>query len=138
MRNKGATLRVLDVLVAQHAKWTARRIRRALFGQSLLDFSGSSWTGVKIHSSNAPDQTCVNRRKASVSRMTREFSQTVRQSAENCHALVPGMSQYGDSQDIFSDNHDVDMDVGTEDSQKTDQESAAISQRCEFFVLSPS
>ena len=52
--------------------------------------------------------------------------------------LVPGMSQYGDSQDIFSDNHDVDMDVGIEDSQKADQESAAISQRCEFFVLSPS
>ena len=37
-RNKGATLRLLDVLVTQHAKWTARRIRRALFGQSLVDF----------------------------------------------------------------------------------------------------
>ena len=69
--------------------------------------------------------------------MTREFSQTVRQSAENCHALVPGMSQYGDSQDIFSDNHDVDMDVGTEDFHEADQESAAISQRCQFFELSP-
>ena len=59
-------------------------------------------------------------------------------------ARVPGMSQYGDSQDIFSDNHDifsdnhdVDMDVGTEDSQEAGQESAAISERCEFFVLSP-
>ena len=77
--------------------------------------------------------------------MTREFSQTVRQSAENCHALVPGMSQYGDSQDIFSDNHDdifsdnhdVDMDVGTEDSQEAGQDPAAISKKCEFFVLSP-
>ena len=37
--------------------------------------------------------------------MTREFSQTVAeedaqpcQNAKNCHFLVPGMSQYGDSQ----------------------------------------
>jgi hypothetical protein len=37
-RNKSATLRLLDVLIAQHAKWTARRIRRALFGQSLVNF----------------------------------------------------------------------------------------------------
>ena len=77
--------------------------------------------------------------------MTQEFSQAERQPAENCQARVPGMSQYGDSQDIifsnnhdiFSDNHDVDMDVGTEDSQEAGQESAAISKKCEFFVLSP-
>ena len=120
----------------QHAKWTARRIRRALFGQSLVDFSGSSWTCVKIHKSSAPEPACVNRRKATVSRMTQEFSQAARQPAENCHSLVPGMSQYGDSQDIFDGNLDVDMDVGTEDLQEADQESAAISQKCEFFSIS--
>ena len=42
-----------------------------------------------------------------------------------------------DNQDIFSDNHDVDMDVGTEDSQEAGQDPAAISKKCEFFVLSP-
>ena len=39
--------------------------------------------------------------------------------------LVPGMSQYSD-------------DVGSEDFCEADQDSAAISQRCEFFELSPS
>jgi hypothetical protein len=50
-RNKSATLRLLDVLVTQHAKWTARRIRRSLFGQSLVDFSGSNWSCIKLHKS---------------------------------------------------------------------------------------
>ena len=110
-RNKNATLRLLNVLVTQHAKWTARRIRRALFGQSLVDFSGSSWSCIKIHKSkkDVPEPTQVNRRKAQVSRMVREFSQAVTetdaqpcQGPENCHSLVPGMSQYGESQE-FSD-----------------------------------
>ena len=76
--------------------------------------------------------------------MTQEFSQAERQLAGNCQARVPGMSQYGDSQDIFSDNHDifsdnhdVDMDVGTEDSQEAGQKPAATPEKCEFFVLSP-
>ena len=106
-RNKGATLRLLDVLVTQHAKWTARRIRRALFGQSLVDFSGSSWSSVKIHKSRDPDTVQVNKGKAKVSRMVREFSQTAAeqnaqplQSAEDCLSLVPGMSQYVESQEF--------------------------------------
>ena len=153
-RNKSATLRLLDVLVTQHAKWTARRIRRALFGQSLLDFSGSSWSCVKIHKS-APEPTQVNRRKAKVSRIMREFSEVTQESSQSVvetdkkattsssKRRVPGMSQYDegvdmhDNQDIFSDNHDVDMDVGTEDSQEAGQDPAAISKKCEFFVLSP-
>ena len=125
-RNKSATLRLLDVLVTQHAKWTARRIRRALFGQSLLDFSGSSWSSVKIHKS-APEPTQVNRRKSNVSRMTREFSQAVRQPAKNCHALVPGMSQYGDPQDIFMFSEVAH--VGNEDSSIADEVPATTSQR---------
>ena len=38
MRNKGATLHLLDVLVTQHAKWTAKCVRLGLFGQSIVDF----------------------------------------------------------------------------------------------------
>ena len=33
-----------DVLVTQHSRWTARRVHRALFGQCLINFLGSSWT----------------------------------------------------------------------------------------------
>ena len=86
---------MLDVRVTQHARWTARRIRRALFGQSLIDFSGDSWSAIKTHERSSSSQPeIVNRRKKKVSRMAQEFS------------LVPGMSQYRDSQD-------VDMDAGS-------------------------
>ena len=121
-RNKNATLRLLDVLVTQHAKWTARRIRRALFGQSLVDFSGSSWSCIKIHKSkkDVPEPTQVNRRKAQVSRMVREFSKAVTendsqpcQGPGNCHSLVPGMSQYGESQE-FSDDVGIVVTNSTE------------------------
>ena len=102
-RNKSATLRLLDVLATQHAKWTARRIRRALFGQSLVDFSGSTWSCIKIRGSELEPKP-VNRRKQQTSRMMREFSQT-----EEKDSLVPGMAMYS------SQNEDVDMnsDAGT-------------------------
>ena len=31
-----ATLKMIDVLVTQHSKWTARRVRRALFGETIV------------------------------------------------------------------------------------------------------
>ena len=126
-RNKSATLHLLDVLVTQHARWTARRIRRALFGQSLVDFSGSSWSSVKIHKS-AAEPTQVNRRKAKVSRMTREFSQV-----GTVEDTQP--SQYADSDTEMQDS-DVEH-VGDEDFLKADGVRAATSQRTEFFELSP-
>jgi hypothetical protein len=49
--------------------------------------------------------------------------------------LVPGMSQYGDSQEIFTDS-EVEH-VGNEELLKADEVPAAISQRREFFELSP-
>ena len=67
--------------------------------------------------------------------MTREFSQAVRQPAKNCHTLVPGMSQYGDTQDIFMDSQ-VEH-VGNEDFSTADEVPAETSQRTEFFELSP-
>ena len=104
-------------------------------------FFVSCWTCVKIHESSAVEPTQVNRRKAQVSRITRAFSQAAevdaqpRQHTPNCQSLVPGMSQYGDSQNVFEDSH-VDH-VGTEDFLDADEVPAAISQRTEFFVLSP-
>ena len=40
---------MIDVLVTQHSKWTARRVRRSLFvfGQSLVDFTADPWVGIK-------------------------------------------------------------------------------------------
>ena len=111
-RNKSATLRLLDVLVTQHAKWTARRIRRSLFGQSLVDFSGSHWSSIKLHKSVSECQP-VSRRKKAVPRMAQEFSQASMDTAPNLAdkeqfpSLVPGMSSY-ESQE----SQDVDLDVG--------------------------
>ena len=73
--------------------------------------------------------------------MTREFSQTAevdaqsRQHTTNCQSLVPGMSQYGDSQNVFEDTHAEH--VGTDDFLDADEVPAATSQKPEFFVLSP-
>ena len=50
-RNRGATLHLLDVLVTLHAKWTAKRICRGLFGQSLVDFSTESWASIHLKES---------------------------------------------------------------------------------------
>ena len=143
-RNKGATLRLLDVLVTQHARWTARRIRRALFGQSLVDFASSSWSSVKIHKS-ASEPTMENRRKAQVSRLTQEFSQAAAViDAQPC--LVPGMSQYSEYQEFSQVEDGIgsadDLSSGpvnsTEDFRReANHQSAAVSRKTEFLVLSP-
>ena len=85
-----------------------------------------------------------NRRKAEVSRLTREFSQAAAvNDAQQC--LVPGMSQYSVSQEFSQVENAIvstdDLPSGpvnsTEDFREADQQSAAISQRTEIFVLSP-
>ena len=42
------TEHMMDVLIKQHAKWTARCIERSLFGQTLIDFSTNSWPRIFI------------------------------------------------------------------------------------------
>jgi hypothetical protein len=37
-----------DVLVTQHAKWTAERVRRGLFGQSIVDFHADSGSSIQL------------------------------------------------------------------------------------------
>ena len=108
-RNKGATLHLLDVLVTQHAKWTAKRIRRGLFGQSLVDFSTDSWSSIQLKESatgNASEQNRTLPKKTP--RILRSFASSRAAGQKKCKALplVPGMSQYSDSQD-------VDMEAGT-------------------------
>ena len=87
-------------------KWTARRIRRALFGQSLVDFSGPSWSCIKLRGSD-PEPKIVNRRKQSVSnsRIVREFSEA----GTGQRSSVPGMTQY-DEVDIDAGNKRVSQE----------------------------
>ena len=73
------------------------------------------------------------------SEATQESSQSVvetdkKATTSSSKRLVPGMSQYDEGVDM---RDYVDMVVGSEDFEAADQESAAISQRCEFFELSP-
>ena len=75
-----ATQWMIDVLVTQHSKWTARRVRRALFGQSIVDFKADPWTGV--HSKRDSKAAGAQKRtKKKQSRLEREFSQGESQSS---------------------------------------------------------
>ena len=72
----------------------------------------------------------MNRRKAQVSRMVREFSQAVTETDAqpcrgpgNCHRLVPGMSQYGDSQEFSEVGIAVENDAELTRSLNRAQES---------------
>ena len=124
---------MLDVLVTQHAKWTAKRIRRGLFGQALVDFSTESWSSIQLKDSaksSASQQTRTQPKKTP--RLLRSFVQSRVVSEKKCKAqsrvvsekkckaqsLVPGMSQYSD---------DVDMDVGIIHNKKVFPESDKVS-----------
>ena len=65
---------MIDVLVTQHSKWTARRIRIALFGQSLTDFSAYPWRGANDQK-NFVTQEIKKKAKKKLSRLEQEFSQ---------------------------------------------------------------
>ena len=73
--------RMIDVLVTQHSKWTARRVRRALFGQSLVDFTADPWVAVKgqTDSKAASANKKVGNKQ---SRLEREFSQSQSSSSQ--------------------------------------------------------
>ena len=80
-KNLPATLRMIDVLVTQHSKWTAKRVRRALFGQSIVDFSVDPWIGRKSRKDS--ERTEVRQKaKKTPSRIQREFSQSQSQASQ--------------------------------------------------------
>jgi hypothetical protein len=74
-KNKAATLRMMDVLVTQHSKWTAKRIRRALFGQSFVDFNADPWTTSRDSKDSVKPEANKKKAKKKQSRIEREFSQ---------------------------------------------------------------
>ena len=120
-RNKGATLHLLDVLVTQHAKWTAKRVRRGLFGQALVDFSTASWSSIQLQeSANCTASQQKRTQPKKTPRLLRSFAQSrvVDEKKHKSQPLVPGMSQYSDG---------IDMDAGTAVSKKVSQEADVVS-----------
>ena len=67
---------MMDVLITQHARWTARRIKRALFGQCLIDFSSDSWSRVSLDNDaqHSTQKRCTNLQHKSIPRLVRQFS----------------------------------------------------------------
>ena len=64
-RDKDATQHMIDVLVTQHARWTASRLRRALFGQK--------HDPLLCTSSNETQH--LQRKRGTMRRLTEAFSQ---------------------------------------------------------------
>jgi hypothetical protein len=126
-RNKAATLHLLDVLVTQHAKWTAKRIRRGLFGQALVDFSTESWSSIQLKDSarsSASQQTRTQPKKTP--RLLRSFvqSRVVSEKKGKAQSLVPGMSQYSDDTEtihnkkVFPESDNVSVASGQGESEE--------------------
>jgi hypothetical protein len=90
-RNPLAAQHLVDVLVTQHSRWSARRIRRALFGQSLIDFSGTEWTPTS--QTDISDRISFRGKGVAKLRATSlSFNRLTRQ-ASNADASAEGSSQ---------------------------------------------
>ena len=100
-RKKGVTLHLLDVLVIQHAKWTAKRVRRGLFGQSIVDLSTDSWSSIQLQESakSNPSQSATKQAKKTP-RGLRSFAQARIQNEYPCQGV--GCTKVGDN-DFFAD-----------------------------------
>ena len=85
-----------DVLVTQHSRWTARRIHRALFGQSLINFLGSCWTPEACLSNSGklsekskpvdPDNLQLTFKRLATAYQTASEDHTQSSSADSSHA----------------------------------------------------
>ena len=109
-------MHLLDVPVTQHANWTTKRVRRGLFGQSLVDFSTPSWSSIQLEkSTNGTESKPIEKQTKKTPRLLRSFAQArvieekEKSQTDEKQSFVPGMALY-DSQ-----SQDVDMisDAGT-------------------------
>ena len=83
-----------------------KKIRRGLFGQSLVDFSTASWSSIQLKDSSfcpASQQKRVQPKKTP--RLLRSFAQSrvVAEKERGDQPLIPGMSGYSD---------DINVDAG--------------------------
>ena len=99
-RSKGVTPHILDVLVPQHAKWTAKRVRRGLFGLSIADFSTDNWSNIQLKESakSNPSQSATKQAKKTP-RVLRSFAQARIQ--DQYQRQEVGCTRVGDN-DIFA------------------------------------
>ena len=119
-RNKAATLHLLDVLVTQHAKWTAKRVRRGLFGQSIVDFSTASWSAIQLSNSAKTSKQAEKTPRllrsqerqllGKTPRLLRTFADKSAQLTDvpeqaQHQSFIPGMSAY--------DSQDASIEAGT-------------------------
>ena len=98
-----------EVRAKQHAKWTAKRIRRGLFGQSLVDFSTASWSSIQLKDSAfSPASQQKREQPKKTPRILRSFAQS-RVVAERERECKDTPSFRG----MSFDSDDIDMDAGT-------------------------
>ena len=85
---------MVDALVTQHSKWTAKRVRRALFGQSLVDFDKDPWIGIDNQDSAANKKSAVQKKaQKKQSRLERAFSQAESSQTIESTQIVENPSQ---------------------------------------------
>jgi len=67
---------VMDVLITQHSKWTARRIKRSLFGQTQTYFSKDSWSRISIdhNEQKSTQKRWINFQHTCIHRWAKHFS----------------------------------------------------------------
>ena len=71
---------------------TAKRVRRGLFGQSIVDFTSASWSSIQLkESANAASSQQRKEHPKKTPRLLRNFAQA-RVVPEKGDSLVPGMS----------------------------------------------
>ena len=74
---------MIDVLVTQHSKWTVKRIRRSLFGQSNVDFDADPWISVSSPEEDTCQKKVIKKKKQDKqSRLEKAFSQSQADSSQ--------------------------------------------------------
>ena len=118
----------------QHAKWTAKRIRRGLLGQSLLDFSTASWSSIQLKDSAfCPTSQEKREQPKKTPRILRSFalSRVVHERIHKHVGMDAGTAEHTGSLSVSTDvaNKKVSLSFskGAATSEKPSQESDAES-----------
>ena len=105
----------------------AKRVRRGLFGQSLVDFSTSSWSSIQLQKSmSSSESKPIEKQAKKTPRILRSFAQArVVEEKETSQgdmkqSFVPGMAMY------HSQGEDVEMKSDAEFSQSLDRAQESI------------
>ena len=122
-REQAAADHMIDVLVTQHSRWTARRIHRALFGQSLIDFGGDSWTCVSSQAGKAKiSNRCRGKKCAMQTCILSKFSRQFTSSREA-----------GGTTEVFLEDEESPVEYVSSDNDSSEEdEEECVEQEPEF------